>query len=42
MQANSPLTTDCGGYAPEKIALRRAICTAYNTEEEIRIIRHRL
>jgi ABC-type transport system substrate-binding protein len=28
-----------GGYSPEKIALRRAICTAYNTEEEIRIIR---
>ena len=28
-----------GGYSPEKIALRRAICSAYNTDEEIRIIR---
>ena len=28
-----------GGYTPEKIALRRAIGMAYNTEEEIRIIR---
>jgi ABC-type transport system substrate-binding protein len=28
-----------GGYSPEKVALRRAICTAYNTDEEIRIIR---
>jgi ABC-type transport system substrate-binding protein len=28
-----------GGYAPEKVALRRAICTAYNVEEEIRVIR---
>jgi len=28
-----------GGYTPEKVALRRAICSAYNAEEEIRIIR---
>jgi ABC-type transport system substrate-binding protein len=28
-----------GGYTPEKIALRRAICTAYNIDEEIRVIR---
>jgi ABC-type transport system substrate-binding protein len=28
-----------GGYSSEKIALRRAICTAYNIDEEIRIIR---
>ena len=28
-----------GGYTPEKIALRRAIVLAYNTEEEIRVIR---
>jgi ABC-type transport system substrate-binding protein len=28
-----------GGYSPDKVALRRAICTAYNTDEEIRIIR---
>ena len=28
-----------GGYSPEKVALRRAICTAYNADEEIRIIR---
>jgi oligopeptide transport system substrate-binding protein len=28
-----------GGYTPEKIALRRAIGLAYNTEEELRIIR---
>ncbi|HKE38500.1 MAG TPA: ABC transporter substrate-binding protein [Casimicrobiaceae bacterium] len=28
-----------GGYAPEKIALRRAIGMAYNTEEYIRVIR---
>jgi ABC-type transport system substrate-binding protein len=29
-----------GGYAPDKIALRRAICTAYNIDDEIRIIRN--
>jgi ABC-type transport system substrate-binding protein len=29
-----------GGYAPERIALRRAICSAYNTPDEIRIIRN--
>jgi ABC-type transport system substrate-binding protein len=28
-----------GGYAPEKVALRRAICGAYNVDDEIRIIR---
>ena len=28
-----------GGYTPERIALRRAICTAYNIDDEIRIIR---
>jgi ABC-type transport system substrate-binding protein len=29
-----------GGYSPDKIALRRAICSAYNVDEEIRIIRN--
>ena len=29
-----------GGYAPEKIALRRAICSAYNVPDEIRVIRN--
>ncbi len=29
-----------GGYGPEKIALRRAICSAYNLPEEIRVIRN--
>jgi ABC-type transport system substrate-binding protein len=29
-----------GGYAPEKIALRRAICSAYNLADEIRVIRN--
>jgi len=29
-----------GGYAPEKIALRRAICSAYNLPDEIRVIRN--
>ena len=29
-----------GGYTPEKIALRRAICTAYNQADEIRVIRN--
>jgi oligopeptide transport system substrate-binding protein len=28
-----------GGYTPEKVALRRAICSAYNIGDEIRIIR---
>jgi oligopeptide transport system substrate-binding protein len=28
-----------GGYAPEKVALRRAICGAYKIDDEIRIIR---
>jgi len=29
-----------GGYTPEKIALRRAICSAYNVPDEIRVIRN--
>jgi len=29
-----------GGYAPEKIALRRAVCSAYNLPDEIRVIRN--
>jgi oligopeptide transport system substrate-binding protein len=29
-----------GGYTPEKIALRRAICSAYNLPDEIRVIRN--
>ncbi len=29
-----------GGYAPEKVALRRAVCSAYNLPEEIRVIRN--
>ena len=29
-----------GGYTPEKIALRRAICSAYNLPEDIRVIRN--
>ncbi len=28
-----------GGYTPDKVALRRAICSAYNTDDEVRIIR---
>ena len=28
-----------GGYAPDKVALRRAISLGYNTEEEIRLVR---
>jgi ABC-type transport system substrate-binding protein len=28
-----------GGYAPEKVALRRAIALAYNVHEEIRLVR---
>ena len=30
-----------GGYAPEKVALRRAISLAYDIDEEIRLIRQR-
>ena len=29
-----------GGYTPEKIALRRAICAAYNLADEVRVIRN--
>ena len=29
-----------GGYTPEKIALRRAICSAYNVPDDIRVIRN--
>lgn len=29
-----------GGYAPERVALRRAICSAYNIADEIRVIRN--
>jgi ABC-type transport system substrate-binding protein len=29
-----------GGYTPDKIALRRAICSAYNLPDEIRVIRN--
>ena len=29
-----------GGHSPEKIALRRAICSAYNLPDEIRVIRN--
>ena len=29
-----------GGYSPEKIALRRAVCSAYNVPDEIRVIRN--
>jgi len=29
-----------GGYSPEKIALRRAICSAYDVPDEIRVIRN--
>jgi ABC-type transport system substrate-binding protein len=29
-----------GGYTPERIALRRAVCSAYNTPDEIRVIRN--
>jgi ABC-type transport system substrate-binding protein len=28
-----------GGYTPEKVALRRAICLAYDVEREIRLVR---
>ncbi len=29
-----------GGYTPEKVALRRAICMAYNIDEAIRVLAH--
>jgi len=29
-----------GGYTPDKIALRRAVCSAYNVPDEIRVIRN--
>jgi ABC-type transport system substrate-binding protein len=29
-----------GGYTPEKVALRRAICLGYDTAEEIRLVRN--
>jgi ABC-type transport system substrate-binding protein len=29
-----------GGYTPEKVALRRAICSAYDVPDEIRVIRN--
>ena len=29
-----------GGYSPEKIALRRAVCSGYNVPDEIRVIRN--
>lgn len=29
-----------GGYSPDKIALRRAVCSAYDLPEEIRVIRN--
>ncbi len=29
-----------GGYAPEKVALRRAVALAYDSEEELRALRH--
>jgi ABC-type transport system substrate-binding protein len=29
-----------GGYTPEKIALRRAICSAYNVPDDIRVVRN--
>ena len=29
-----------GGYTPEKVALRRAICGAYNLDEEVRVLRN--
>jgi ABC-type transport system substrate-binding protein len=30
-----------GGYTPDKIALRRAVCSAYNVPDDIRVIRNR-
>jgi ABC-type transport system substrate-binding protein len=32
--------TIVGGYTPEHIALRRAICSAYNVPDEIRVLRN--
>jgi oligopeptide transport system substrate-binding protein len=29
-----------GGYSPDKVALRRAVCSAYNLPDEIRVIRN--
>ena len=29
-----------GGYTPEKVALRRAVALAYDSEEELRLVRH--
>ena len=29
-----------GGYTPDRIALRRAICSAYNIDDEIRVLRN--
>jgi oligopeptide transport system substrate-binding protein len=29
-----------GGYTPDRIALRRAICSAYNVDDEIRVLRN--
>src|SRR5271155_2111128 len=29
-----------GGYSPERVALRRAICSAYNIADEIRVLRN--
>jgi oligopeptide transport system substrate-binding protein len=29
-----------GGYTPERIALRRAVCSAYNVADEIRVLRN--
>jgi ABC-type transport system substrate-binding protein len=29
-----------GGYAPDRIALRRAICSTYNSGDEVRVIRN--
>jgi oligopeptide transport system substrate-binding protein len=29
-----------GGYTPERVALRRAVCSAYNLPDEIRVIRN--
>ena len=29
-----------GGYTPERIALRRAVCSAYNIADEIRVLRN--
>ena len=29
-----------GGYTPDKVALRRAICSAYNSDDDIRVLRN--